>query len=189
MVQWKTRFACAPRRDGKAIALAAIASMLLLGARELRAQAEKAAAPAAAPAVSKPAHQYLEMPIVPPTLRGWQRAMSGQGESLATHAKNVTRGDEPLEPPGGSSEFDKFFSNQLFPQFTIYTISENVKGSGQTSVLIEDPAENDKKLEHQSRLPIMRGVFISQFLTPCKDNKTVYDRLAGLAINSMRKSP
>ena len=36
MVQWKTRFACA-ERAGKAIALAAIASMLLFGARELRA--------------------------------------------------------------------------------------------------------------------------------------------------------
>jgi hypothetical protein len=130
------------------------------------------------------AHKYLEMPIDPPSLRGWQRLMNGQDPSLKIHATNVARGDEPL---GDGAAFDKFFSNQFFPQFTIYTVDEKVKGVGQTSVLIEDPDDYDKqkKLEHQSRLPIMRQVFVSQFLNPCKD-KAVYDRMAGLAVNSMR---
>jgi hypothetical protein len=193
MVQWKTRFVCAPKRAGKAIALAAVVSWCFISASDLRAQAEKAAAPAAAAvtrAEAPPAHTYLEagreggMPIDPPTLRGWLRTVSGP-ESLQVHAKNVTRGDEP---PGDWADFDKFFTKQLFPQFTIYTVDEKVKGTGQTSVLIEDPDESDKqkKLDHQSRLPIMRQVLVSQFLNPCKD-KAVYDRLAGLAVNSMRE--
>jgi hypothetical protein len=190
MVQWKTRFACAPWRAGRAIALAAIILLFLVSTSELRAQAAKAAAPAAAaatPAEAPPARTYLEagreggMPLDPPTLRGWQRMLSGQGDSLATHAKNVTRGDEAL---GDGADFDKFFTKQLFPQFTIYTVEKEVKGTGQTSVIVIDGDDKDP-FRQQSRLPNMRQVFTSQFLNPCKD-KVVYDRLAGLAVNSMR---
>ncbi len=122
------------------------------------------------------------MPIDPPSVRGWQRMIGGLEPSLATHAKNVTRGDEPL---GDGAAFDKFFSNQLFPQFTIYTIDDKVKGTGQTSVLVIDGDERDP-FKQQSRLPYMRQVFISQFLNPCKE-KAIYDRLAGLAVTSMRE--
>jgi hypothetical protein len=184
MVQWKTRFACAPKRAGKAIALAAIVSMLLLRASDLRAQAGKAAAPAAAaaPAEAAPVQKYLEMPIDPPTVRGWQKAISGPEPSLQVHAKNVTRGDEPL---GDGADFDKFFVKQLFPQFTIYKVDEAIKGAGQTSVLVIDGDDKDP-FKQRSRLPEMRKVFVTQFLNQCKD-KAVYDRLAALAVTSMRE--
>jgi hypothetical protein len=184
MVQWKTRFACAPQRAGKAIALAAVVSLFLIRAHDLRAQAEKAAAPAAAaaaPTEAAPAHKYLEMPIDPPALRGWQRMMNGQEPSLKIHATNVARGDEPI---GDGVSFNKFFSTQFFPQFTIYTVDDKVKGSGQTSVIVIDGDDKDP-FKQQSRLPNMRQVFISQFLNPCKD-KAVYDQMAVLAVTSMR---
>jgi hypothetical protein len=189
MIQWKSRFVCAPEGAGKIIALAVVVSLSLMSVGALRAQESKAAASppkgAAAPEEAVGAHKYLEMPIDPPSLRGWRRMISGLESSLAAHAKNVTHGDEPL---GDGAAFDKLFSNQLFPQFTIYTVDEKVKGAGQTSVLIEDPDEDDKqyKREHQSRLPIMRQVVISQFFNPCKDKPT-YDHLAGLAVASMRE--
>src|SRR6266566_2732823 len=145
MIQWKSRFVCAPDGAGKVLALAVAASLLLMSVNSLRAQESKAAATspkgAAAPEEAVGAHKYLEMPIDPPSLRGWQRMMNGQDPSLKIHATNVARGDEPL---GDGAAFDKFFSNQFFPQFTIYTVEEKVKGVGQTSVLIEDPDENDK---------------------------------------------
>lgn len=110
---------------------------------------------------------YKEMPVDPPTLRGWRKAM---GSPLRSQVILMLAAQVPLNV----SDFDKFFTDQLFPQFTL--IKENV-------VLTHDELLKNNK-EGGSMLPVCRREFLQQFVNAAKD-KTAYDRLTQLTVKTM----
>ncbi len=110
---------------------------------------------------------YKEMPVDPPTLRGWRKAM---GSPLRSQVILMLAAQVPINV----NDFDKFFNDQLFPQFTL--IKENV-------VLTHDELLKNNK-EGGSMLPVCRRELLQQFINAAKD-KTAYDRLTQLTVKTM----
>src|SRR5258708_22073562 len=109
MTRSQSRCARALARLGKLLAIAGFA-ICVFNAAEGQAQVEKAKAPKAAAA---PSQDYQEMIPDPPALRGWLRAM-GHEPSLYGPVKQMVLGSTPFE----AADFDKFFTKQVFPQFS-----------------------------------------------------------------------
>ena len=109
------------------------------------------------------AEEYKELPT---DVRGWVKVLRLPS---STDVKLMLHGDSPLDP----DPFDKFFSKELFPQFTLY------KEPG-ANVLILDPKDVDFQ---KSRLPKMREDF-KQFLNQGRE-QVPFEHLEDLAIESM----
>ena len=147
-------------------------------AADAQAQVEKAKAPKAAEA---PSQDYQEMVPDPPALRGWSRAI-GHEPSLYGPVKQMVLGSTPFE----AGDFDKFFTKQVFPQFTLYKVLPELNIKGQTNVLVVDPTDEKDEFNQKSRLPKMREMFLSQFLNPCKDSLP-FEHLTELTVAAMRE--
>jgi len=109
---------------------------------------------------------YKELPVDPPTLRGWRKLASSP---LRSEVINMLAGLAPLNV----DNFDKFFNDQMFPQFTL--IKENV---------VVPPADLKDSREGGSVLPKCRREFVQQFISAAKD-KTAFDRLNQLTVKTM----
>ncbi|HKD38569.1 MAG TPA: hypothetical protein VKB78_17275, partial [Pirellulales bacterium] len=143
-------------------------------------KAEKPEKPAAP--VGEPLNpSYKELIPDPPTLRGWQHAM-GREPSLYQSVNQMVLGNTPID----NNEFDKFFTKQVFPQFTLYKVSPDVSAKGQTNVIVIDPENEKDDLFQKSRLPMMRDVFTKRFLAPINE-ETMFTRLSDLTVTAMRE--
>lgn len=140
-------------------------------------------APPAIPTGEPLNQSYKELTPDPPALRGWHSLITGRDGSLYNSVVPMVTG---LTPPD-NSELDKFFSKQLFPQFTLYKVDPDVKHNGQTNVLVIDPMDEKETNNFQkSLLPSMRGVFVQRFISPIKE-EALFAHVSDLTVASMRE--
>ena len=177
MTRSQSRCARALARLGKLVAVAGF-TICVFKAADGQAPVEKATTPKAAAA---PSQNYQEMIPDPPALRGWSRAM-GREPSLYGPVKQMVLGSTSFE----AADFDKFFTKQVFPQFTLYKVLPELNLKGQSNVLVIDPSDEKDEFNQKSRLPKMREMFLSQFLNACKD-KFTKDHLVELTVAAMRE--
>lgn len=122
---------------------------------------------------------YKEMPVDPPSLRGWDKARTSP---QSNDPRAMLRGDAEMSPP----VFDAFFNNILFPQFTLYRETDDNGQPILANVLTitEDPKNKTVKWR-ASKLPTCREEFLNQFMKQARDPEP-FNRLSQLTVQAMR---
>jgi hypothetical protein len=125
---------------------------------------------------------YKEMPVDPPSTRGWNKARTCP---QSADPKAMLRGDAPMDPV----VFDPFFNSILFPQFTLYREEDEAGKPIGSNVLpmVEDP--KDKTVTWRaSVLPTCREEFLKQFVKQAEVNANPepFNHLNALTVQAMR---
>ncbi|HEX3998582.1 MAG TPA: hypothetical protein VHX65_08545 [Pirellulales bacterium] len=122
-----------------------------------------------------PAAPYLEMPVDPPSLRGWNKASNA---SQNKDPRAMLRGDLDWNVV----VFDAYFNNILFPQFTLYK-----EPGANVLTMTEDPKNKAVKWRH-SMLPTCRDEFTKFFILQAgkNSNQEPFNHLTQITIQAMR---
>ena len=128
---------------------------------------------------------YKEMPVDPPSIRGWNKARNC---AQSSDPKAMLRGDAPMDP----AVFDPFFNSILFPQFASLWGEIDEEGTAIASNVlptIEDPKNKGVKWP-ASVLPTCRQEFIKMFINqaqaPQITNPEPFNHLNALTVQAMR---
>jgi hypothetical protein len=125
--------------------------------------------------------KFDEMPVDPPNLRGWIKA---RNSTQAGNPRQMLHGDVGWN----QAEFDAFFGNILFPQFTLYKETDEAGHPG-SNVLPMTEVPNNKLVKYRtSMLPTCREEFIRIFINQAErnTNQEPYNHLNQLTIQAMR---
>lgn len=152
-------------RAARLIARLAFCALVGAGAMLVWALGSAAVARADSPA-------YDEMPVNPPSVRGWTKAKNYPGD-----VRLMLHGDAGFD----QASFDAYFNNVLFPQFTLY------KEPGNVFIMATDV--KDKSVTwRQSNLPFCREDFLKTFVLQANQNgdSGPFNHLNDLTVQAMR---